>query len=118
MSTSETVAHAPDHDHHDGGHEHPSDGTYVKIALILGSITALEVFTYFKSVFNFGRVLMPMLIILGGIKFYLIAMYFMHLKFDNKLLRTIFTTGIVLAVGVYLVALTVFQVFHAGVSPR
>ena len=119
MSASETAVHTADHDHHaEGGHDHPSDLMYVKIALILGSITAVEVFTYFKSVFDFGRVLMPMLIILGAIKFYLIAMYFMHLKFDNKLLRVVFVTGIVLAVAVYLVALNVFQLFQAGVSPK
>lgn len=120
MSTPQTATHpaAEDHDdHHDAAHDHPSDAHYVKIALILAAITAVEVFTYFKSVFDFGRTLMPMLIILGAVKFYLIVMHFMHLKFDHKLLRAAFATGLGLALVVYLVALTVFQLFQAGVSP-
>jgi cytochrome c oxidase subunit 4 len=90
---------------------HPSDWTYVKVALLLGVLTGIEVFTYFRSVLDWGRTLMPALMILMGIKFYLIAAYFMHLKFDPKVLRWTFITGIVLALGVYLIMLMTFHFF-------
>ncbi len=35
----------------------------------------------------------------------------MHLRFDNALLTRVFYAGVVLAVGVYIVTLTTFQIF-------
>jgi hypothetical protein len=40
----------------------------------------------------------------------MVAAYFMHLKFDGRLLRRLFVTGIVLAGGVYSVALFTLDV--------
>ena len=103
----EAVEH---HDeHHDEGHAHPSDWAYVKIALILAAVTALEVFTYFRSVLDWGAALVPSLIFMMVVKFYLVATWFMHLRFDSKLFGRMFTAGLTLAVGVYLVTLTVFE---------
>jgi cytochrome c oxidase subunit IV len=96
-------------------HHGPTDRTYVIVALVLGAITALESFTYFKSVVDFGVVLMPLLLICMGVKFYLIAAYFMHLRYDRKILRRVFLTGIVLAVGVYMIALMMFKLFVGDV---
>ena len=39
------------------------------------------------------------------IKFAVVALYFMHLKFDAKILRNVFAAGFVLAVGVYIATL-------------
>ncbi len=124
MSTSD-VSHAiPAEEegpgHHDAGpapnehpleHHGPSDRQYVIVALVLGVITAVETFTYFRSVFDWGSVLVPMLLVLMATKFYLIAAYFMHLKYDRKILRRVFVTGIILALGVYLIMLTAFKLF-------
>ena len=102
--------HAGDH----GDHEHPSDRQYVKIALILGVLTALEVFTYFESVHNLGdAALYVVLIVLMILKFIYVVAWFMHLKFDSVLLRRIFVAGVVLALGVYLVMLTAFRIWGA-----
>ena len=117
----ETSAPAADpgdeHDEHAGdheGHEHPSDREYVKIALILGVLTALEVFTYFESVHNLGdAALYVVLIVLMILKFIYVVAWFMHLKFDSVLLRRIFVAGVVLALGVYLVMLTAFRIWGA-----
>ncbi|MDE0163205.1 MAG: cytochrome C oxidase subunit IV family protein [Acidimicrobiaceae bacterium] len=116
MSDTATSEHsepeAAEH-HDDGGHEeghaHPSDWAYVKIAVVLAAITALEVFTYFETVLDWGVALVPSLIFMMVVKFYLVATWFMHLRFDNKLFGRMFTAGLVLAVGVYLVTLTVFE---------
>jgi cytochrome c oxidase subunit 4 len=93
-------------------HAHPSDGQYIVIALILAAITAAEVATYYVDFFNehFAFLLialLPMMIV----KFGIVAAFFMHLRFDNPLLRRIFVGGLILAVFVYMIALTTFHVF-------
>ncbi len=94
---------------HDEGHAHPSDWAYAKIAIVLAVITALEVFTYFDTVLDWGVALVPSLIFMMVVKFYLVATWFMHLRFDSKLFGRMFTAGLTLAVGVYVVTLTVFE---------
>lgn len=89
--------------HHD--HAHPSGWAYIKIALILAGVTALEVFTYFRSVLDWGVFLVPALIFMMVVKFYLVATWFMHLRFDNKIYTRLFTAGLTLAVVVYLITL-------------
>ena len=88
---------------------HPSGWEYVKIALVLAAVTALEVFTYFRSVFDWGAALVPSLLVMMVVKFYLVATWFMHLRFDNRLFAKMFTVGLVLAVGVYVVTLATFE---------
>ncbi len=109
---SETVAEtvAPEASDHDAGeHEHPSDWDYIKIALILAVITAVEVFTYFESVLDWGDALIPSLMVMMVIKFWLVATWFMHLKFDNPIFGRLFVAGLVLATGVYVITLAVFE---------
>ena len=99
----------PAPDEHDEGHDHPSDWAYVKIAVVLAVVTGLEVFTYFETVLDWGAFLVPSLIFMMIVKFYLVVTWFMHLRFDSKLFGRMFTAGLILAVGVYLVTLTVFE---------
>ena len=92
---------------------HPNrDGTYVKVALVLGAITGLETFTYFESVLDWGRFLVPVLLVAMAVKFYLIAAYFMHLKWDRPIVRRVFITGISIALVVYIIALTAFRFWY------
>ena len=106
---SEPESDAADEHHDDEGHAHPSDWAYAKIAVVLAVITAVEVFTYFRTVLDWGAFLVPSLIFMMVVKFYLVATWFMHLRFDSKLFGRMFTAGLTLAVGVYLVTLTVFE---------
>lgn len=85
-----------------------SNAGYVRIALILAAITALEVSTYYV---DFGPLFLPALIIMMVIKFIMVVSYFMHLKFDNKLFSWVFYTGLILAIGVYCLALATFHFF-------
>ncbi len=96
------------HDDHRAG-SHPSDWAYVKIALVLAALTALEVFTYFESVVDWGAALVPSLIFMMIVKFYLVATWFMHLRFESKLFGRLFVAGLVLAVGVYVATLAAFE---------
>lgn len=99
------------HDTHEA--HHPTDGQYVKIAIILGIITAAEVGTYFWEDL-FGKhpsttmliaTLFPMMIA----KFVIVAGWFMHLKYDNKIFRRVFTFGLILATVVYFIMFFAFE---------
>jgi cytochrome c oxidase subunit 4 len=86
---------------------HPSASDYVRIALILAFLTALEVSTYY---FEFGRVGVPLLIVLMIIKFILVVNEFMHLKYDTRVYRQLMITGLVGAVLLYSITLVLFVV--------
>jgi cytochrome c oxidase subunit 4 len=87
-----------------------SDAGYIKIALILAAITALEVSTYYV---DFGPLFMPSLMIMMVVKFVMVVSYFMHLKFDSKVFSFLFYTGLALALFVYITALATFKFFIA-----
>jgi cytochrome c oxidase subunit 4 len=96
---------------HEDAHEHGmSDAGYIKIAVILALITALEVSTYYV---DFGPLFMPSLIIMMVVKFVMVVSYFMHLKFDSKIFSFLFYTGLGLALFVYITALATFKFFIA-----
>ena len=95
------------HDSHEHG---MSDAGYIKIALILAAITALEVSTYY---IDFGPLFLPSLLIMMVVKFVMVVSYFMHLKFDNKIFSFLFYVGLALALFCYIVALATFKFFIA-----
>jgi len=93
-----------------GSDEHyPDEWQYIKVALVLFGITALEVAVYYIS--GLKDVLIPILLTMAVLKFAIVALYFMHLRFDSKLFRRLFVTGIILAIVVYTIALTTLHVF-------
>jgi len=90
-------------------HEHGmTDAGYVKVALVLALITALEVSTYYV---DFGPFFMPALLIMMVVKFFTVVSYFMHLKFDSRIFGFLFYTGLGLALFVYFAALATFKFF-------
>lgn len=101
------VEPAGDHDDHAG---HPDEAKYIKIALILAAVTAVEVALFYWS-FSNEAANNAVLLVLAAIKFVIVAAYFMHLKFDNKLLRRLFITGFVLATFCYVAYLLTLGVF-------
>jgi cytochrome c oxidase subunit 4 len=92
-------------------HDHPSDLRYVKVALVLAAITALEVGTYFLDDAS-TTLLVITLIPMMTIKFLIVTAYFMHLKYDNPLFRRVFFFGLILAVLVFLVMLSTFEFWN------
>jgi cytochrome c oxidase subunit IV len=93
-----------------GVEEHyPSEWQYIRIALILFAITMAEVGIYYIS--GYQDILITVLLGMAIVKFALVALYFMHLRFDSKLFRRLFVTGIILAIIVYMIALTSLHVF-------
>jgi cytochrome c oxidase subunit IV len=92
-------------------HDHPSDLLYVKIALILGAITAVEVGTYFIEDAS-TTLLVVTLIPMMTAKFLIVTAYFMHLKYDNPIFRRVFFFGLILAVVVFLIMLSTFEFWN------
>lgn len=107
MTDTETT-HNVDPDHGDDHVEHPSEALYVKIALILAALTAIEVGLYYREL---GALNNLALLVLAGAKFVIVAAYFMHLKFDDRVLRRFFVGGFVLAVFCYVAYLSTMGVF-------
>jgi len=105
----------PDLEDHPG--EHASDRQFVKVFLGLVVVTAVEVAWAYApwADESAGRLATAAywggLMLMMGFKFFIIAGYFMHLRFDNKLLTRVFYAGVILAVAVYLIALSTFQLF-------
>ena len=84
-----------------GEHIGHSDAQYIKIAAILAGLTAIEV--ALPLIFEgSGKIYGPALVILMGIKFFMVASFFMHLRFDNILLSRVFYAGLLLAASVRL----------------
>ncbi len=107
----EHAAHEVEHqEHHPGYAEagHHPDSFYVKIALLLVVLTAMEVTI---SYVHIGWLFLPVLLILMSIKFVMVALFFMHLRFDSKWFNMAFWTGLLLAIFVYCAALATFKFF-------
>jgi cytochrome c oxidase subunit 4 len=94
-------------------HEHPSDAKYAFVALILAIITAAEVSTIYiedPSTTFLVVTLIPMMIA----KFAIVVGWFMHLRYDHPLFRRVFLAGLLLAVSVFLIALTSLHLFSSS----
>ena len=96
---------------HGAGHEHPSDWLYVKVAIFLAIVTALEVGLFYVEDDLGTEITIPTLLVMMVVKFFVVAAWFMHLKFDSRLFTRMFVAGIILAVAVYIAFLTSMQLF-------
>ena len=94
-----------------GGHDPDVDRTkqYILVAVILAVMTAVEVSTYwFPKEFPVG-LSTGLLIVLMVIKFGTVTAFFMHLKFDKRILTVVFYSGLALALLVYIAVLATFR---------
>lgn len=97
------------------GHTHgPTDQQYFKIFWVLFVLTALEVSTHWWTDWfgsNANKVAIPLLFVLMTIKFLLVAGYFMHLKFDSRLLSRTFYGALIVAMILYIASLASMNFF-------
>jgi cytochrome c oxidase subunit 4 len=111
--TAPTAAVADDHAHDDHSHG-LSDLGYVKIAGFLAVVTGAEVaWSYLHWGDGVGYTIAEVggLLLMMAVKFFVVASFFMHLKFDSKLLTGLFYFGLGLAASVYLAVLFSMQFF-------
>jgi cytochrome c oxidase subunit 4 len=89
---------------------HPGPAEYVKVAIVLAIATAIEVGLYYIANIP-GALYVGLLMFFMTLKFALVVLWFMHLRFDSRLFRRLFVLGLGLALGVYLAVLLMFKVF-------
>jgi caa(3)-type oxidase subunit IV len=94
-----------------GAAAHPAAGirTYALIAVFLFLLTAMEVAVFYIQAL--AGVLIPVLILLALAKFALVAMFYMHLRFDHPWFSYLFVGPLVIAVGLAIGLLWLFHIF-------
>ena len=116
MSVTDEHTHDT-HDSHEGGRphaeggshgNHPSDIVYIYVALVLSVLTGIEVAVSYIS--GLGVAGNPILLILAVMKFLLVVLFFMHLRFDSRVFRYMFFGGLILAFFCYMSVLRMFHV--------
>ncbi len=111
MSQNVEPAEAEELDHH------PSPKQYVWVAIILAIVTAAEVAIYYIGYFEENTVaLIAFLLAFAALKFVMVAAWFMHLRFDSRVFRRFFVTGIVLGLIIFGIVLWTFFA-HGGAAP-
>ena len=111
--------HAAHHDEHAAGghahapaqHAHPSAKEYVGIAVVLTVITAIEVAVFYVPALH--PFLAPILLTLSALKFGIVAMWYMHLKFDSRLYSWVFVVPMLFAAAIIL-AFIALMAAHRG----
>ena len=106
QQTTETVEHSAAQAVHTG---HPTPMTYFIVAMVLSAITAIEVAVFYVTWLGHG--IIPVLVILSGVKFALVVMFYMHLKYDGRLFSSLFLGGLALAFAVVFALMGLFRFF-------
>ena len=84
--------------------DHPTPKKYVQIAIILGILTAIEIALYYTEDIV-GVFTDPILIILAVGKFIIVVGWFMHLRFENKMVNRFFAGGMILALFLFAIVM-------------
>ena len=77
--------------------------------MTLAAITTIEVAVFYVNWLGYG--IIPVLTILSVAKFALVAMFFMHLRYDARLFSWLFVGGLALALTVVFALLVLFRIF-------
>lgn len=85
---------------------------YGLLAIFLAIITLIEFLIIVPETLQGSSVVIAPLVILSVIKFYCVVAFFMHLKFENRLLWQIFVAGLALGLVVALALVLLFGVFR------
>ena len=98
------------------GHEHTGPGwsVYWKVAVVLTIITVGEVWVYYIPAFVASRMFLPTLLTLSAVKFVIVVLFYMHLRYDSKLFRVLFTGPLIIACCTLMALLFLFGHLHLG----
>lgn len=92
-----------------GEHSHASVATYVKIAIVLTVVTGLEFAVIYIRALT--PILVPLLLVMSAGKFALVALFFMHLRYDKPILSTLFAAPLIIALVVIVALMTLGDAF-------
>ena len=113
MAHHEHVQH-PDHPETDAmGVEihHPTWKTYVYVGLFLTIITAVEVSAFYIPAWEQSWIYVPSMLIMSAIKFAVVVLFYMHLRYDHRLFKALFTGPLIIAVVTIIALLFLFGKF-------
>ena len=104
------MADAPAHTapHAEGGHA--TVATYLRVAVVLALITAVEIGALYVPGLPAGA-LVTGLIVFSILKFGLVVAFFMHLRYDAKVLTALFVGPLMLACAIILALMALFSAF-------
>jgi cytochrome c oxidase subunit 4 len=89
--------------------EHAAVGTYVRVALVLSGVTALEVGVIYVR--QLAPIIVPLLLAMSAAKFALVALFFMHLRYEPRGLAFLFVGPLILAAGLVVALMTLTGAF-------
>jgi cytochrome c oxidase subunit 4 len=95
------------------GHAHAGWKTYVIVGVILTVITAVEVAVFYIPALH--GVMIPILLTLSAAKFFIVVLWYMHLKYDSRIFWRVFFAPLSLAVLVVIGMVLLFKVLP-GIS--
>ena len=95
-------------------HEHPTWKQYKWVALILTVITVVEVWVYYIPTFVATPFFVPVLLVMSAVKFAIVVMFYMHLKYDHPLFRVLFTGPLTIAIVTLIVLMFLLGHFVIG----
>jgi cytochrome c oxidase subunit 4 len=112
MADHKTQANSPNNADRRGNTEaqerpHPTTASYLKVGIVLALITAIEVGIFYME--SIRSVIVPIFLVLSAGKFALVAMFYMHLRFDARLFSGFFVGGILLATSIIAALLALFS---------
>jgi len=88
--------------------EHITPAGYAKIFTILTLITLVEVVIYYIE--SWRPAFLPVFLLLSAAKFIIVVMFFMHLRFDNRLFSWMLVGGFTLATCIIIALLGLFGI--------
>ena len=98
--TASAASHAP-------GEGHATVQTYIRVAVVLGILTAIEIGALYVPGLP-KHILVALLLVFSVIKFALVVAFFMHLRYDNKLLTALFVGPLLIAMIIILALMALF----------
>jgi cytochrome c oxidase subunit 4 len=89
---------------------HATVATYVRIAVVLTVLTAIEVATlYIPGIPHV--LLVTSLLFMSLLKFALVVGFYMHLRYDSPILRALFVGPLLIAIAIILALMALFSAF-------
>ncbi|CAN5201583.1 hypothetical protein BH18ACT5_BH18ACT5_09920 [soil metagenome] len=93
---------------------HPTPAQYVKIAVGLALLTAVEVgLFYINNALSLGWINTAALLLLAFLKFVVVVGWYMHIRYEKSTVSRFFVFGFALAFSLYAVVLISFGVLAA-----
>lgn len=104
------AASHPAGQHAGGAGGHATVATYLRIAVVLTVLTAIEVATlYIPGIPHV--LLVTSLLVMSVLKFTLVVGFYMHLRYDSPLLRALFVGPLLIAIAIILALMALFSAF-------